>query len=83
MRDSIYAVLVFLCFATLHTGLKVVLSQSNHAIQVDPISSEPLLREEIPFSHQSIEVGGVQKALHVSVYEGHKNEGERIVLQLV
>lgn len=83
MRDSIYATLVFVCFALLHAALKVGLSQSYYTMDAASRPSQPATKENIPRSHQSIAIDGAEKTLHVSVYEGKNHEGERIVLDLI
>ena len=89
MRDSIYAIIVVLCFVSAHTALKLMLRPSPPAIEVevdvevDESSPKPLLREELPLNLHNVEDGAGHKALQVSVFEGNEEEGERIVLQLV
>ena len=83
MKDFVYATLVILCFTTLHAALRGMMSQSyHHSAGVASRPSQPAVKEEIPSSHQSIAIGGAQKAIHVSVYEGNDHESERIVLHL-
>ena len=59
-----------------------MLSPPYYANDVPSAPSQPVLKEEIPPSRQSFAIGGAQKTLHVSVYEGNDHEGERIVLHL-